>query len=118
MKNFNENVIEFNRLVSTNQFIEAIDKFYSDQIIASDNGGEPTKGIVAYKEATDRFIKETTNLKSELLNIIISENMSVSERHYTFDHTKIGHWDSKQISVQKWKDDKILFEHHFFNNGE
>jgi len=40
-----ETVKEFNSLVQQYKFIEAVDKFYDQDIISTDNSNEPTKGM-------------------------------------------------------------------------
>src|SRR5690554_5539809 len=51
MKTFTETVKEFNSLVQQYKFIEAVDKFYDQDIISTDNSNEPTKGMENFRKA-------------------------------------------------------------------
>ena len=117
MVEFKEKVKEFNSLVGEGKFMAAVDKFYADNIVSVDNEGKPTEGIAAFKEAINKFMDNASNIKTEMLNLILIDNISVTERHYSFDHKMDGHWDYKQISVQRWKDGKIVHERHYYNIG-
>jgi hypothetical protein len=47
---FTDTVKEFNSLVQQYKFIEAVDKFYDQYIISTDNSNEPTKGIENFRK--------------------------------------------------------------------
>ncbi|MGM8363808.1 nuclear transport factor 2 family protein [Flavobacterium sp. ARAG 55.4] len=117
MKNFKDTVEEFNSLVQQYKFIEAVDKFYDQNIISTDNGNEPTRGIEDFRKAVENFITNSKVEKIELLSTIIEENLSVAHWHYIFTNKTFGRLDYKQISVQRWKDGKIIQENHFYNLG-
>ena len=115
MTKFTEIVKEFNSLVQQYKFIEAVDKFYHENIISTDNNNEPVKGLENFREAVKKFIATTEMEKLELLSTIIDENLSVTNWHYIFTAKNFGRLDYKQISVQRWKDGKIIQENHFYN---
>lgn len=115
MANFSDTVKEFNALVQQYKFIEALEKFYDQDIISTDNANEPTKGIEQFRKAVEKFIDNTEVEKLELLSTIVENNLSVAHWHYVFTHKLFGRLDYKQISVQRWKDNKIIQENHFFN---
>jgi hypothetical protein len=55
MANFKDKVKEFNSLVQQYKFIEAVDKFYDDSIISTDNSNAPIKGIESFRKAVVSF---------------------------------------------------------------
>lgn len=118
MTKFTDTVKEFYSLIQQYKFIEAVDRFYDQNIISTDNSGEPTKGMENFRESVRNFISNTEVEKIELLSTIIEENLSVAHWHYIFTHKKFGRFDYKQISVQRWKNSKIIQENHFYNLGK
>ncbi len=117
MVNFTEKVKEFNSLVQQCKFLEAVDKFYSQDIISRDNVNEATIGMADFRKAVENFISNSEVEKLELLSTIVEENLSVAHWHYIFTNKTFGKLDYKQISVQRWKDGKIIQENHFYNLG-
>jgi SnoaL-like polyketide cyclase. len=117
MTKFTDTVKEFNSLVQQFKFVEAVDRFYDQDIISTDNSGEPTKGMENFRKAVENFVSNSVIEKLELLSTIVEENLSVAHWHYIFTHKKFGKLDYKQISVQRWKNGKIIQEHHFYNLG-
>lgn len=117
MTKFTDTVKEFNSLVQHFKFIEAVDKFYDSNIISTDNSNEPIKGIENFRKAVENFISNSAVEKLELLSTIVEDNLSVAHWHYIFTNKTFGRLDYKQVSVQRWKDGKIIQENHFYNLG-
>lgn len=116
MKNLRDTMNELNSLIVQYRFEEALDKFYDENIITQENEDVPLIGLAAYKEAAKKvFYDNVSNYTAELKNMIVSDDMSVTEWHYKFDHKIWGHWDKIQLSVQRWKDGKIIHERHHYN---
>jgi hypothetical protein len=118
MTKFTDTVKEFYSLIQQYKFIEAVDRFYDQNIISTDNSGEPTKGVENLRKSVENFISNSEIEKLELLSTIIEENLSVAHWHYVFTHKTFGRLDYKQISVQRWKNSKIIQENHFYNLGK
>ncbi|GEP90594.1 SnoaL-like domain-containing protein [Chitinophaga terrae (ex Kim and Jung 2007)] len=117
MENFKTTVQAFNNLVHEFKFAEALDKYYDDDVVSQDNTNEPTKGLANLRKAVDSFVASSGIEKIELLNSIAEDDLSVAHWHYVFTHPKVGKLDYKQISVQRWKNGKIIQENHFYNLG-
>jgi hypothetical protein len=114
MKNLKKTVNQFNVLVQQLKFEEALNKFYDENAVSVENEETPTVGFVALHEASKSFLNECQNLSAEIVNTIVSEDidLSVTEWHYKFTHPHIGIFDSNQLSVQRWKNGKIIHERH------
>jgi hypothetical protein len=108
-------VNELTALVGKFRFEEAFEKFYSRDILSMENEDPPIVGLDAYREAGKKYLASISNQSAELLNVIVSDGISVTEWRYTFDHKEWGHWDKIQVSVQRWKDGKIIHERHYYN---
>ena len=115
MKDLKERVNELNLLVQQFRFEEAFDKFYDENIISHENEEPPIIGLTAYRKAGKIFMENISNYTVQLKNMIVSDEMSVVEWHYKFDHKIAGKWDRCQLSLQRWKNGKIIHERHHWN---
>ena len=115
MSDLAEKVKELNQLIQEFRYPEALDKFYHPDLKTQENEDEPIVGLDAYREAGKKFTGAISNYSAEVKNVIISDQMSVVEWHYQFDHAQMGRWDRLQLSVQRWKDGKIIHERHHWN---
>jgi hypothetical protein len=71
--------------------------------------------LPAYRESAKRYLNSISNPSAKLLNVLISDDMSVTEWRYTFEHKEWGKWDAVQLSVQRWRNGKIVHERHHYN---
>lgn len=46
--------------------------------------------------------------------MLIENNLSATNWYYAFEHKESGSVNRHQLSVQRWKDDKIVQENHFY----
>ena len=114
MQNLTEIVNELNHFIKEYRFLEALDRFYDEGVITVENEETPTVGLLAYREAAKRYIDSVSNYSAELKSVITSDNMTVCEWHYKFDHKQWGKWDCIQLSLQRWKNGKIIHERHHY----
>jgi len=61
-----------------------------------------------------QFLGSISNQSAKLIESIVSADMSVTEWHYTFNHKDWGARDFREISIQRWKDGKIIHERHHY----
>lgn len=114
MTSFHKTVVEFNRLLTQHKFLETL-AFYDDEIISTDNLNPPVIGIAALKEKTERFIENATIEAIEIVSLLSEDNLSVTNWWYSFTDNKIGKVAGHRFSVQRWKNNKIIQENHFYN---
>ena len=108
-------VSELNNLIHEMRFEEALNEFYDEATISVENEDQTTIGLEFYRESARRYLGSVTNYSANLLNVIVSDNITVTEWHYQFDHAEWGHWDMRQISVQRWRHGKIVHERHHYD---
>lgn len=113
--NVKQLVQDLSQLIIQLKYFEAFDKFYDENIVTHENENPPLTGLAAYKDAAKAFLENISNYKAVPKSFIVVDNISVCEWHYIFDHAKFGHWDKVQLSVQRWKDGKIIFERHYYD---
>jgi hypothetical protein len=108
-------VEHLNSLIIQFKFFDALDQFYDENIISFENEEKSVSGLLNYRIAAKKYLDNISNNSAILKNVIVSNNMSACEWHYKFDHKEWGHWDKIQLSVQRWKDGKIIHERHHYN---
>jgi SnoaL-like protein len=113
-KNLAELVKELNTLIRELKYEEALDRFYSTEIVSVENENPPMNGLAAYRNAAKKYLSDISNYSAQLKNQIIGDDIVVTEWHYKFQHKEWGAWDRTQISVQRWKDGKIVHERHHY----
>ena len=114
MQSFNEIVMEFNSYIHHQKLLEALNTFYHADIISADNDKTPIVGIDNLRNEVKHFVEHAQIHKIELVSLLIENNLSVTNWYYSFDHKTIGRIDHHQLSVQRWKDNKIIQEHHLY----
>ncbi len=115
MKTFNSTVVAFNGLVQQRKFKEALEEFYADDVVFTTNLNPPIVGIAALRTVMEEFLQKVTIEKIELVSLVMEENLSVTNWYRALDHKKFGSIDKHQVSVQRWKDNKIIQENHFYD---
>jgi SnoaL-like domain len=118
MQNLQDTVKAFNSLVQQQKWEEALNSFYDENVISADNEGEPVKGLAALKNGLKNFEANTSGISLTLKNSIVSDNMSVTEWHYIFTHKEWGKFDYDQLSLQRWKNGKIIHERHHYKTDK
>jgi hypothetical protein len=113
MTSFHKVVLEFNQLLTQHKLLESLD-YYDSGIISTDNLGQPITGISALKEKTEDFIKNATIDAIEVVSLISEDNLSFTNWWYAFNHKKFGQVAGHRFSVQRWKNNKIIQENHFY----
>ncbi|MEL6251645.1 MAG: ester cyclase [Bacteroidota bacterium] len=109
-----ETVQAFNQLVGEFKYEEAHAKFYHADLVKHENEDAPTIGLENHKTEMQQFLGSISNRFAKLIKSIVSDDMSVSEWHYKFDHKDWGARDFREISIQRWKDGKIIHERHHY----
>lgn len=114
MSNLQETVTTFAALVADFRYQEAHERFYHADLVKHENEGAPTIGLAKHKEEMKRFLASIKEPSATLLQCIVSDNMSVMDWHYQFHHAQWGYRDFRQLSIQRWRDGKIVHERHHY----
>ena len=117
MENLKSLVDEHNRLWQQLKFDEAIDKFYDEDVTTFDNEDKTATNSEDYKKFMNRFLKDSSNISLKIKHTIVSDNMSLTEWHSMFDFKDQGTMEFDQLSLQRWRNDKIYHERHHYNKG-
>ncbi|MBS1507803.1 MAG: hypothetical protein JSS79_14265 [Bacteroidetes bacterium] len=111
---FHKTALEFNQLVSQQKFIEAL-KFYDNNIVSTDNLHSPVIGISSLETKTKDFIENAIIETIEIVSLLSENNLSATNFYYAYEHKSLGKFRGHRFSVQRWKNNKIIQENHFYN---
>ncbi len=112
-----EKITDLNDLVLQGKAMEAFEKYYDEDVIMQENESEPTIGKEANREREEEFFKNVTEFRSaQPLKVTIGENTTMVEWHYDYTHKEWGICNYSQVSVQEWKNGKIVREKFYYDN--
>jgi hypothetical protein len=106
--------MEFNSYIHDKKFLDALDKFYHPEVVSAVNEKAPVVGIDNLRNAVGQFMENAHFHKIEIVSLLIENNLSVTNWYYSFEHKQYGAIDHHQFSVQRWKDNTIIQEQHFY----
>lgn len=112
--NLTQAVTSLNQLVADFKYKEAHQKYYHLDLVKHENEDAPTIGLANHKKEMEVFLSKISNHSARLLNLVVSDDTTISEWHYQFDHEDWGKRDFKAVSIQRWKEDKVIHERHLY----
>lgn len=112
-----EKISDLNDLVLQGKGMEAFEKYYHDQVVMQENEAEPMVGKDANRKREEEFFSNLSELRTaKPLKVTIGEGITMVEWLYDYTHREWGVRNYSQVSVQEWKDGKIIKEKFYYNN--
>jgi hypothetical protein len=112
-----EKIDDLNDLVLQGKALEAFEKYYHDEVIMQENESHPTVGKEANRQREIEFFSSITEFRiARPLKITVGEGVSMVQWRYDYTHKEWGVRNYSQVSVQEWKDGKIIKEQFFYGN--
>ena len=110
-----EKIDDLNDLVLKGKALEAFEKYYHDDVVMQENEGPPTIGKEANRKRENEFFSSITEFRSaKPLKITVGEDTSMVQWQYDYTHKDWGVRNYTQVSVQDWKDGRIIREQFFY----
>lgn len=117
MSNILTSVNDLNNMIVNGQILEAIEKHYHDNVSMQENGLEPTIGKKENHQREQEFLDSILEFRgAKVLDVAAGENISYVTWHFDYTHKEWGVRNYTQVSVQHWKDGKIIKEQFFYGN--
>jgi len=117
MKDLKANVEELNGMILNGQILEAFEKFYADDVVMQDNDYPARIGKTENREFEKAFVNGLQEFRgAKVLNTVVSDGVAAIEWWFDYTHKDFGERNYRQLSVQRWKDDKIVEEKFYYNN--
>ena len=104
-----------NRLILDGAIMEALDRFYADDVVMQENNDPPTKGKAANLAREKAFVDSVQEFHGTTLHGQGSAG-DVSYSEWTLDLTfKAGNRvQLHQVSARRWKDGQIVHERFYY----
>lgn len=117
MQDLKQLVDELNQMILEGKVLEAFEKFYAEDVVMQDNNNPARTGKAENRKYEEAFVGGLTEFRgAKILNTIISDGIAVVETWMDFTHKDYGDRNYTQVSVQRWKDGKIIEEKFYYNN--
>jgi hypothetical protein len=108
---------DLNTLILNGKAMEGFEKYYANDVIMQENETVPTIGKDANRQREHNFFSSITDFRgAKVLGHAVGENTSFVTWHFDYTHKEWGVRNYTQVSVQTWKDGKIVKEQFFYGN--
>jgi hypothetical protein len=112
-----EKISDLNDLVLQGKALDAFDKYYHDDVVMQENENAPVKGKESNRRRELEFFASITEFRAARpLKVTIGEDTTMVQWQYDYTHKDWGVRNYTQVSVQEWKDGKIIKEQFFYGN--
>jgi len=117
MQTIYKNLEDLNQMVLQGKAMEAFEKYYHEDVEMQENEQPPTVGKAANQKKEEEFYTNVTDFRSaEVKGMAVNGDISFVIWEYDYTHTEWGERRYTQVSVQHWKDGKIIKEQFFYDN--
>jgi hypothetical protein len=108
---------DLNSLVINGKLMDAFDKYYHDEIEMQENNNPGVKGKDFHRKRELEFLSNVTDFRSASVEgLAVNGDTSFVIWSYDYTHKEWGVRKYTQVSVQHWKDGKIIKEQFFYGN--
>ncbi len=112
-----EKVSALNDLILQGQTLEALDRFYHDQVQIQDSKAQNCPEKLLNKQNKKAFFSEITEFRSgQPLKVAIGEKITMVEWYFDFLHKQLGHQQYNMLAVQEWLGGKIIKEKYYYES--
>ncbi|HET9823693.1 MAG TPA: SnoaL-like domain-containing protein [Chitinophagaceae bacterium] len=112
-----EKITDLNDLVLQGKALEAFETYYDDNVVMQENQNPPTVGKTANRKREEEFFSSIIEFRgARPLKVTVGEDVTMVQWHYDYTHKDWGLRDYIQVSVQEWKDGRIVKEQFFYGN--
>jgi hypothetical protein len=112
-----EKITDLNDLVLQGKPLEAFEKYYHEDVMMQENENSPTVGKRANRKREEEFFASITEFRgAKPLKVTVGQETTMVQWHYDYTHKDWGVRNYIQVSVQEWKNGKIIKEQFFYGN--
>jgi ketosteroid isomerase-like protein len=110
-------VLDLITLVENGKMLEAMTKYYADNVAMQENISPPTVGFAENYAREQAFYGSLKALKFNLVSVVVEDNRAAI--NWVFDYTTA---DGKQyrmdeIAIQTWRNGKIVHERYIYDTA-
>ena len=108
---------DLNNLVQEGKMLDAFEKYYHDDVAMQENSLPATVSKAANRQRELEFLSNITEFRdAKVKGMGVSGDLSFVIWQYDYTHKEWGVKNYSQISMQQWKDGKIIKEVFIHNN--
>ena len=117
MNTIAEKISHVNQLVLDGKLMDAFEMYYDDEVVMQENAMAPTVGKTANRLRELQFLNDVTEFRgAKALHVATAENVSYVTWEFDYTHKDWGVRNYTQVSVQHWKNGKIIKEQFFYGS--
>jgi hypothetical protein len=103
-------------MIQHGRIMEAMNEFYADDVVMSENDAEATVGLEANLAREQDFVDNTQWHGLELKDVVVNGNTSMVRWWLDFTNAKYGQRLAfTQVAYQKWNGGKIVEERFYYS---
>jgi hypothetical protein len=108
---------DLNSLVQEGKMLEAFDRYYHNDVSMQENELPATYSKVNNRKREVEFLNNVTEFRgAEVKGLGVGDNISFVIWTYDYTHKVWGVRKYTQVSIQHWKDGKIIQEQFIYSN--
>ena len=112
-----EKIKDLNNLILGGKGMDGFEMYYDDEVVMQENELTPTIGKNANRKRELEFYSRITEFRgAKVLNLAAGDNVTYVTWHFDYTHKDWGVRNYTQVSVQHWKNGKIVKEQFFYGN--
>jgi hypothetical protein len=117
MKEINERINHLNQLILDGKLLDAFEIYYDNEVAMQENELHPVIGKEQNRKREKEFLDYITEFRgAKVLNVAAGDDVSFVTWHFDYTHKEWGVRNYTQVSVQHWKNGKIVKEQFFYGN--
>ena len=108
---------DLNDLVMQGRVMDAFEKYYHEDVVMQHNELPPTVSKEVNRKRKEKFISNLTDFRrAAVKGIGVGDDISFVIWEYDYTHKEWGVRNYSQVSVQQWKNGKIIHEKFVYSN--
>lgn len=105
--------------IKSGRILEAMNEFYAPDLTMQENAKPPTAGLAANIEREKQFLAQVKQWKGYTVKALaFAHDVSIVENKIEFVNTAGQNVAMEQVSVQRWKNGKIVNERFYYDTGK
>jgi len=115
-----EKAKNLHELILNGQMLDAFEKYYDEDVVMQENNHEPRKGKTYNRAHEEKFLGSIEEFYgAKVHSVAVDEQDGKVAAEWTLDLKFQGapRMQMNQVSVQTWKDGKVVHEKFYYNEN-
>jgi ketosteroid isomerase-like protein len=109
---------QLNQQIQAGAILEALEKFYADDVVMQENTDAPKVGKGVCRQAERAFLDAVETFHgAKLLGSAVNGDTSYSEWEFDATYKGAGRVKLTQVAARRWKDGQIVHERFYYQKG-